>query len=67
MQRVPGVVKTSVGYTGGKKANPTYEEVCDGTTGHTEAVQVTFDPNHCTYDSLLDCFFDKVDPTTRNR
>jgi peptide-methionine (S)-S-oxide reductase len=43
-QRVPGVVKTSVGYTQGKAANPTYEEVCMGFTGHTEAVQVTYDP-----------------------
>lgn len=66
-QRVPGVVKTSSGYTGGKKENPTYEEVCSGWTGHTEAVQATYDPKECTYEDLLEVFFDKVDPTTKNR
>jgi peptide-methionine (S)-S-oxide reductase len=44
-QRVPGVVKTSVGYSGGKSANPTYDEVCMGFTGHTEVVQCTYDPD----------------------
>jgi len=66
-QRVPGVVKTTVGYTGGQKLNPTYEEVCSGRTGHTEVVQVTYDPKECAYETLLDTFFDKVDPTTKNR
>lgn len=66
-QRVPGVVKTTVGYTGGKEANPTYDDVCSGWTGHTEAVQCTYKPDEVTYDQLLDVFFDKVDPTTRNR
>jgi methionine-S-sulfoxide reductase len=44
-QRVPGVVKTTVGYSGGKTANPTYDEVCMGFTGHTEVVQCTYDPD----------------------
>lgn len=43
-QRVPGVLETAVGYTDGHKPNPTYREVCSGTTGHTEAVQIKFDP-----------------------
>jgi len=66
-QRVPGVVKTSVGYTQGKSPNPTYDEVCMGFTGHTEAVQVTYDPKEVAFRQLLDVFFDKVDPTTLNR
>eukprot|EP00197_Chlamydomonas_leiostraca_P002169 CAMPEP_0202858286 /NCGR_PEP_ID=MMETSP1391-20130828/884_1 /ASSEMBLY_ACC=CAM_ASM_000867 /TAXON_ID=1034604 /ORGANISM="Chlamydomonas leiostraca, Strain SAG 11-49" /LENGTH=205 /DNA_ID=CAMNT_0049537189 /DNA_START=166 /DNA_END=783 /DNA_ORIENTATION=- len=66
-QRVPGVVKTTVGYIGGHKANPTYDSVCSGTTGHTEAVQVTYKPEEVTFDQLLDVFFEKVDPTTPNR
>merc|ERR1719181_2246224 len=48
-QRVPGVVHTEVGYTQGQKANPTYEEVCSGSTGHTEALRVKYDPNIVTY------------------
>lgn len=66
-QRVPGVVKTTVGYSGGKAANPTYEEVCMGFTGHTEVVQCTYDPDQVTYRQLLDVFFNRVDPTTLNR
>ncbi|KAG1674721.1 hypothetical protein FOA52_013556 [Chlamydomonas sp. UWO 241] len=66
-QRVPGVTATSVGYTQGQKLNPTYEEVCSGSTGHTEAIQCTFDEKECTYDQLLDLFFDRVDPTSLNR
>ncbi|GAB4818138.1 hypothetical protein N2152v2_005184 [Parachlorella kessleri] len=61
-QRVPGVVKTAVGYSGGHKANPSYEEVCRGTTGHTEAVQMVFDPKEVSYDRLVKVFFDKIDP-----
>ena len=52
-QRLPGVVSTSVGYTQGDKINPTYEEVCTGTTGHTEAIQVIYDPNVVSYRSLV--------------
>lgn len=67
MQRVPGVVKTSVGYTQGSVPNPTYEAVCSGRTGHTEAVQVTYDPSQTTYVSLLEAFAAKTDLTTLNR
>ncbi|EFN53814.1 hypothetical protein CHLNCDRAFT_25450, partial [Chlorella variabilis] len=66
-QRVPGVVKTSVGYTAGQVPNPTYEEVCSGRTGHTEAVQMYYDPATCTFERILEEFFEKVDPTTLNR
>eukprot|EP00887_Chlorella_sp_A99_P000113 scaffold16.g113.t1 len=66
-QRVPGVASTSVGYTGGRTTNPTYEEVCSGSTGHAEAVQVYYDPAECKYEALLDCFFQHVDPTALNR
>ena len=57
-QRLPGGVKTSVGYTAGQVPNPTYDEVCSGRTGHTEAVQVYYDPAQCTFESILDEFFD---------
>ena len=66
-QREPGVVDTTVGYTGGTVANPSYEAVCTGRTGHAEAVQVTFNPKEVTYRRLLDIFFDKHDPTQMNR
>ncbi|KAL3162171.1 hypothetical protein ABBQ32_009877 [Trebouxia sp. C0010 RCD-2024] len=66
-QRVPGVVKTSVGYTAGQDTSPTYNSVCSGRTGHTEAVQVYYDPQETDYPALLDCFFEHVDPTTVNR
>lgn len=65
-QRVPGVVKTSVGYTAGQQPGPTYNEVCSGSTGHAEAVQVTYDDT-VSYDRLLDVFFSRTDPTTPNR
>ncbi|KAI3425163.1 hypothetical protein D9Q98_008934 [Chlorella vulgaris] len=66
-QRLPGVVSTSVGYTAGQVPSPTYEEVCSGRTGHTEAVQMYYNPNECTFENILDEFFNKVDPTTLNR
>ncbi|PRW33638.1 hypothetical protein C2E21_7673 [Chlorella sorokiniana] len=66
-QRLPGVVKTSVGYTAGQVLNPTYEEVCSGRTGHTEAVQMYYNPAECSFEQILDEFFQKVDPTTLNR
>lgn len=65
-QRVPGVVYTAVGYTQGGEQNPTYNQVCSGSTGHTEAVTVFYDPNEVTYEQLLDTFFDRVNPTTVN-
>jgi len=65
-QRVPGVMYTAVGYTQGPEATPTYSQVCSGATGHTEAVVVYYNPTECSYDTLLDTFFSRVDPTTVN-
>ncbi|NMP24221.1 peptide-methionine (S)-S-oxide reductase MsrA [Sulfobacillus harzensis] len=59
----PGVVKVVSGYTGGDKPNPTYEEVCSHTTGHREAVEITFDPTIIGYGQLLDIFWRQIDPT----
>ncbi len=64
---VPGVVDAAVGYTGGKLDNPTYQQVCSHTTGHAEAVEVTFDPSKVSYEQLLKVFWDSHDPTTLNR
>jgi peptide-methionine (S)-S-oxide reductase len=64
--RLPGVVATAVGYTGGFTPNPTYEETCTGRTGHTEAVLVVFDPAQIAYRDLLQAFFDEHDPTQVN-
>ncbi|KAJ1470146.1 peptide methionine sulfoxide reductase MsrA, partial [Baffinella frigidus] len=66
-QRVPGVLSTSVGYTQGKVEDPSYEDVCAGTTGHTEAVQVKYNPSVVTFKGLLDVFFSRVDVTALNR
>jgi peptide-methionine (S)-S-oxide reductase len=61
--RAPGVYTTAVGYAGGFTANPTYEEVCSGRTGHTEAVLVVFDPQATSYDEILRLFWESHDPT----
>ena len=66
-RQIEGVVDTAVGYTGGRKEHPTYEEVCSGSTGHAEAVQVTFDPARVTYEELLSIFWSIHDPTQVNR
>ncbi len=66
-RRLPGVVSTRVGYTGGWVDNPSYQDVCSGETGHAEAVEVTFDPSRVSYRQLLDHFWEIHDPTTPNR
>lgn len=63
LEKVPGVVEVVSGYTGGKKENPTYEEVSSGATGHLEAVQIHYDPSKVTYEQLLDVFWRHIDPT----
>ena len=59
---MPGVIKTEVGYTGGHVANPTYEQVISDTTGHYEAIQVTYDPAKVGYDALLEHYWENIDP-----
>lgn len=66
-QIVPGVVKVTSGYTGGKIDNPSYKQVCTGLTGHAEAVKVDFDPSKITYREIVDLFWHVHDPTTLNR
>jgi peptide-methionine (S)-S-oxide reductase len=66
-REIEGVLKTTVGYTGGTAANPSYEQVCSGTTGHAEAVEVWFDPSIVGYGDLVKAFWAVHDPTTRNR
>ena len=62
-EKLPGVIKVVSGYTGGRKKNPSYEEVSSGTTGHVEAIQVYYDPSKVTYEELLDAFWKHIDPT----
>ena len=66
-QELPGVVDTAVGYEGGHVDNPTYEQVCSGTTGHAEVCQVTFDPSKVGYEELLEKYLEIHDPTQLNR
>lgn len=66
-KQAPGVLETEVGYIGGDKENPTYEEVCQGNTGHVEAIRVTYDPGQTTYRDLAKLFFEIHDPTQVDR
>lgn len=66
-QQLKGVELVSSGYSGGQVDNPSYREVCDGTTGHAEAIQVQFDPTVISFEQLLQVFFTTHDPTTLNR
>jgi peptide-methionine (S)-S-oxide reductase len=66
-QRLPGVKSVTSGYAGGQTENPTYEQVCSGTTGHAEVIQIEFDPQKISYETLLEHFWDAHDPTTLNR
>lgn len=64
---IPGVTQTAVGYEGGSKERPSYQEVCTDETGHAEVVELEFDTNKVSYDQILDAFFSLHDPTTLNR
>ena len=66
-EKTEGVEKTTVGYTGGKTANPTYGEVCTDKTGHAEAIEIIFNPEKITYEQLLETFWMIHDPTQKNR
>jgi peptide methionine sulfoxide reductase msrA/msrB len=67
MQKIKGVISTEVGYIGGKTENPTYKEVCAGNTGHYEAIEVVFDPQQTSYETVAKMFFETHDPTQWNR
>jgi peptide-methionine (S)-S-oxide reductase len=66
-RQIDGVVEATVGYSGGTTENPTYQDVCSGTTGHAEVVQVLYDPETVSFPDLLRVFWDIHDPTTLNR
>jgi peptide-methionine (S)-S-oxide reductase len=66
-KRLNGVMSVMPGYTGGTVPNPTYDQVCTGTTGHAESAQITFDPSIISYEKLLTIFFHLHDPTSMNR
>lgn len=66
-QRVPGVLRSVSGYSGGRTDNPSYEDICTGRTGHAEVIQIDFDPAVISYERVLEIFFEAHDPTTLNR
>lgn len=66
-EKLPGVISAESGYTAGKTANPSYEQVSAGTTGHTEAVRIVYDPSRVSYPQLLEHFWRNVDPTVKDR
>ena len=66
-ERLDGVIDVIPGYSGGHKKNPTYREICTGSTGHAEVAQITFDPKIITFNDLLNMFWKSHDPTTKNR
>lgn len=67
LRALPGVLRTTVGYTGGRTEHPSYEQVKTGTTGHAESIEMVFDPGRITYGAILDLFFRMHDPTTPGR
>lgn len=67
LERLPGVKQVVSGYAGGHTANPTYQEICTGRTGHAEVIQVEFDPAIISYEKILGVFFEAHDPTSLNR
>lgn len=66
-ERLPGVISVTSGYAGGKTENPTYRDICSGTTGHAEVAQIVFDPAKISFAQILDLFWEAHDPTTLNR
>lgn len=66
-EELDGVISAVSGYTGGSTENPSYKEVCSGSTGHAECIQITYDPNRISFDELLEVFWKTHDPTTLNR
>jgi len=67
IRKIPGILESTVGYTGGSNPHPTYQEVCSGKTGHAEAIQIVFDPSRLSFEQLLRVFFRMHNPTTPNR
>ncbi|WP_282604199.1 peptide-methionine (S)-S-oxide reductase MsrA [Pelagibius sp. Alg239-R121] len=67
IRKLPGVESTRVGYTGGKTSSPQYRDICTGTTGHAESIEISFDPERTSYRDILELFFQIHDPTTENR
>jgi peptide-methionine (S)-S-oxide reductase len=66
-ERLPGVKRVTSGYTGGRTDNPTYKDICTGTTGHAEVARIEFDPSVISFEKILEVFFESHDPTTLNR
>ncbi len=67
IRKLPGVIGTRVGYTGGMTSSPTYRDICTGRSGHAEGLEITFDPERIGYRNVLELFFQIHDPTTENR